>query len=182
MSFKVGDRVVHAVYGMGEIIQLDEKRLAGRSVRYYVVRIRDLTIWVPIENSGGSSLRYPTPASDFESLFTILRSPGEPLSEDRLARKTQLTDQIKDGKLSSVCRAVRDLINYRHTRKLNEYDTATLERLQEFLLNEWSVSLSISLAQAKIELGRLLGEDIPKSRGGLNEDKAPVWRHNPPAS
>jgi RNA polymerase-interacting CarD/CdnL/TRCF family regulator len=182
MNFLVGDQVVHSVYGLGEIIQLDEKKLSGRTAQYYVVRIRDLTLWVPINDSGDSNLRYPTPASDFEALFAILRSPGEPLSEDRLVRKTQLTDQIKDGKLSSVCRAVRDLTYHRHTKKMNENDTATLERLQNFLLNEWVVSLSISFSQAKQELSLLLGEDLTKIKEPINRNKAPVWRQNHPAS
>ncbi len=168
MNFQIGDRVVHSVYGLGEIIQLDEKKISGHTTKYYVVRVSELTIWVPINDTGDSSIRYPTPASDFDGLFAILRSPGEPLSEDRLARKSQLTDQTKDGKLSSVCRAVRDLTYHRHTKKMNENDNATLERLQNFLLNEWAVSLSISFAQARHDLSLLLGEDPTKIKEPYN--------------
>ena len=90
MNFQVGDQVVHWTYGPGEVIQLDEKALSGQTELYYVVQIRDMTLFVPINDQAETSLRLPTPAVDFESLFTILKSPAEPLSADRWERKNQL--------------------------------------------------------------------------------------------
>lgn len=163
MNFQVGDQVVHWVYGLGEIIQLDEKELQGRTAQYYVVQIRDLTLWVPVGNNGSDCLRYPTPAGDFEVLFEILSGPAQPLSDDRLARKTQLSDQLKDGKLASVCEAIRDLTYHRRIKKMNENDTATLERAQSLLVSEWSVSLSVPIEQARRDLSQLLGGDHSKA-------------------
>jgi len=161
--FQVGDQVVHRVYGLGEIIQLDEKTLSGHTDPYYVVRIRDLTLWVQVKDDDSSSLRFPTPVSDFEKLFAILRSPGQPLSPDRFERRTQLADQIKDGKLTSVCSVVRDLVFRRRTQKMNDNDSAVLERAKNFLLNEWAYSLSIPIYQANRDLYDLLGEDVSKA-------------------
>jgi RNA polymerase-interacting CarD/CdnL/TRCF family regulator len=117
MNFKVGDRVVHWFYGLGEVVQLDEKKLLDRSEQYYVVKIRDLTIWVPVNDNGDHSLRYPTPADHFAALFEILSSDPEPLSSDRMARKSQLSDLLRGGKLDEVCRAVRDLTYQRRIKK-----------------------------------------------------------------
>ena len=159
MIFQVGDQVVHWNHGLGEIIQIDEKRLNGRTLQYYVLKTRDLTIWVPVSEAGDNRLRLPTPPGDFEALFAILSSPAQPLSDDRSTRKTQLSDQLKDGKLASVCRALRDLTFHLRTKKINEDDKAVMERAQNFLLNEWALSLSVSVAQAKKQLQHLLGEE-----------------------
>ena len=165
MMFQVGDRVVHWAHGPGKIIQLDEKELAGRRQEYYVVQIRDMTLWVPVSgsndgngnNSGnGGSLRRPTPAGDFERLFKILTGPAELLSDDRMERKTLLIDRLKDGTLESVCRVIRDLVHHRRVKKMNDYDSAILERARNFLLDEWSVSLAIPLPQAAMELQELI--------------------------
>ncbi len=161
MDYHVGDRVVHSTYGLGEIIQLDEKLLMGRTKLYYVVQIRDLKIWVPVSEDGEdgkSSLRYLTPANEFENLFVILTSPAQPLPNDRYQRKTYLTDQLKNGKLDSVCQAVRDLTYFRRSKKFNEYDKAIMERAESFLVDEWAISLSVSVDQAKQALNRLLGK------------------------
>lgn len=160
MNFNPGDQVVHWAYGLGEILQLDEKKLLGKTEQYYVVQIGDLTLWVPVNTPGESSLRNITPAEDFESLYQILSAPAEPLPDDRLQRKTHLSEMMKDGSLASVCRVVRDINEHIKTKKLNENDSQVLERALTFLLNEWAASLSISLAEAKKSLAALLGDEI----------------------
>jgi RNA polymerase-interacting CarD/CdnL/TRCF family regulator len=165
VDFQVGEKVVHWNYGMGEIIKLDEKLLAGQMTHCYVVRIRDLTIWVPIRQMGDSSLRLPTPRDEFENLFAILRSPGELLSNDRLERRMQLIEKIRDGKLDSICQVLRDLTCYRQVKKLNDHDKTILERAQSFLLNEWRLALTVSLPEAELELQRLLGDSVQKAGG-----------------
>jgi RNA polymerase-interacting CarD/CdnL/TRCF family regulator len=157
MNFQVGDQVVHWTYGPGEVIQLDEKALSGQTELYYVVQIRDMTLFVPINDKAETSLRLPTPAEEFESLFTILRSPAEPLSGDRWERKTELISRMKDGRLESICQVIRDLVVFRQSKKLNDYDNAILDRAQNFLLNEWQISLGVTRNQAEHELYALLG-------------------------
>jgi RNA polymerase-interacting CarD/CdnL/TRCF family regulator len=157
MDYHVGDKVIHWYYGLGEIVQMDEKFIHERQMLCYVVRTRDLTIWVTADEPGKSSIRRPTPGSDFENLFAILRSPGRPLPVDRFERKTYLIERMKDGKLASICSVIRDLAFYRREKKLNDYDKSTLERAQSFLLTEWMYSLSVSQVQANSELMQLLG-------------------------
>jgi RNA polymerase-interacting CarD/CdnL/TRCF family regulator len=166
-NYLVGEKVVHWVYGLGEIIQMDEKKLQGKTLQYYVVQIRDLTLWVPAGDEGESCLRHPTPAAEFGELFAILKEPGEPLPENRLLRKTQLADQLKDGKLASICRVVRDLTSQGREKKLNENDNQVLERARNLLLAEWAVSLAVPLDQAREELDHILGVEPSPNRERL---------------
>ncbi len=156
MAFKVGDKVIHWIYGLGEIIELDEKVLSGNSGEYYVVETGDLTLWVPLNETGELSLRLPTPAEDFQKIFRLLASPGEALPEDRFKRKTHLTELMKDRTLESICVVIRDLVNYKLTNKINENDKSVLERSKNFLLNEWSYTLSVPIHKAERELRELL--------------------------
>lgn len=158
-TFQVGERVVHWIYGPGEVIKLEEKELSGQAAQYYVVQLKDMTIWVPADNTNGkSSLRRPTSADQFQHLFAILSSPGEPLSQDRMERKTQVLEAMRDGTIESVCRVIRDLSFFGRTKKLNDYDVSTLERAQNFLLNEWKLALSVPFDQAQEELKLMLGK------------------------
>jgi RNA polymerase-interacting CarD/CdnL/TRCF family regulator len=158
MDFKVGDKVVHWAHGPGEVIQVEDKSLAGQTVRYYAVRVKDLVIWVPVSGVEISSLRPPTPPVEFSHLYTILSGAGDPVLEDRLQRKSQLSERLRDGRLESICRVIRDLSFYGHKKKLSESDSQILERARSFLLDEWRLSLSTSLEQAQKELERLLDE------------------------
>ncbi|MEW5869647.1 MAG: CarD family transcriptional regulator [Chloroflexota bacterium] len=159
MNFQVGDTIVHRSYGPGKILKMDEKRLSGRTDLYYVVQVKDLTLWVPVRDSSESSLRLLTPAKEFEKLFAILSGSGEPLSANRIERKTQLIEQMQSGSLEAICRVIRDLTNYKRTKKMSDSDASILERARDFLLTEWKLSLSVPLAQADQKLKQLLGEN-----------------------
>lgn len=164
LDYQVGDKVIHWYYGLGEIVQLDEKFIHERQMLCYVVEVQDLSIWVTADEPDKSSIRPPTPKSEFDDLFTILRSPGNPLPEDRYERKTHLTDRLKDGDLASICSVIRDLAFHRQEKKMNENDKSTFERAQSFLLSEWVYSLSVSFEQAYDELMQLLSI-VPQGAG-----------------
>ena len=89
MNFYKGDMVMHWSHGIGQIVNLEERALSGEKAVYYVVQVRDMTVWVPADNKVGSRLRPPTPKFRFQRLLAILSSPTEKLPEDRLERKTR---------------------------------------------------------------------------------------------
>ncbi len=155
-NFQVGEKVVHANYGLGEIIQMDVKFIHERQMLCYMVRVRDLTIWVNADENSMSGLRRPTPEGDFEKLFILLKSPGEPLPVNVYDRKRELLDRMKDGKLASICAVIRDLTFFQREKRLNYNDKNLIERAKEMLLAEWVYSRSVTYRQANDELARLL--------------------------
>lgn len=160
MSFHVGDKVVHRSFGPGVVTGLEEKKLAGETRLYYVVEVNKLTIWVPVDHALGPTLRPSTPRREFKKIYTILRSPGEMLAEDRFQRQTELAERMREGTVESLCRVVRDLNSRASVKKLNENDNAVLRRALGLLLDEWQVSQGNSLEEARHELDQLLGESL----------------------
>lgn len=156
MNLEVGDPVIHWVYGFGEILRVEEKDLPGQASLYYVVKVKDLTIWIPKDEELAKRLRMPTPKGKFEQLFDILSSPGEPLSKDRFERKTHLLEEQKAASAEANCRIVRDLSSRQEESQLNDHDVLVLKRTKESLLSEWMYSLSVTLAQAEVGLRHLL--------------------------
>jgi RNA polymerase-interacting CarD/CdnL/TRCF family regulator len=156
MELREGDPVMHWTYGLGKVIRLEERILSGQKALYYAIKIGDLTVWVPADDNLGKRLRPPTPKLGFKKLHAILSSPGEPLPEDRQERKTKLVEMLKDGRAESLCQVIRDLSAQQQVRSLNENDHALMKRAQNALLGEWGYVLSVSPAQAEMELHRLL--------------------------
>lgn len=161
MNFQVGDSVMHWTYGLGEVVGLEERDLFGKNSLYYAVQIDDLTVWVPADDELDSRLRTPTAPAEFKKLFSILTSQGEPLPEDRLERKTELSVRLKDGRAESLCLLIRDLFCYGQARRLNDHDIVVMNRAREALIAEWGLVLSILPNQAASELERLLNEGHP---------------------
>jgi CarD family transcriptional regulator len=158
MDFQIGDTVIHWTYGLGEIVHIEEKVIHDHSTNCYVVRTPDLTIWIPINDLHPHSLRMPTSPDEFVKLFSILTSPGEALPEDRVLRKDQLMAHMKDGQLASICGVVRDLTQFKRTKKLNDQERSILDRAVNSLLTEWIFSLGVSQSQAQQAMTKLLDE------------------------
>lgn len=156
MNYKIGDPVMHWTYGFGQIVGLEERDLSGKTILYYAVKLHDLTVWVPADENLENRLRPPTTPADFEQLFAILASAGDPLPEDRHERKLHLVERLKDGRAESLCKVLRDLFAFQQHKSLNENDQYLLKRVQSALLGEWGFSLSIPSTQAASELHRLL--------------------------
>jgi len=148
MGFHIGDKVIHCTFGLGEITQIEEKTINGTLTNCYVVKITDMTVWVPVDDPLQTSLRLPTPAKEFVKVLPILTSPTESLQEDRVERKHQLMEQLRDGQLTSICRVIRDLTSFQRNSKLNDQEKSILERATNSLLAEWTLSLGIPPTQA----------------------------------
>lgn len=158
MRYAIGDTVIHWTYGLGDIVQIEETTIQGQPKICYVVRTASLSIWVPVEEGQQSSLRWPTPPEEFEALFALLRSPAETLPEDRQQRREALQERLKDGRLLSICRVIRDLTHFKRQAKLNDQEKGILERATSSLLVEWAYVMRIPLAQAQRRLNQLLHE------------------------
>lgn len=158
MNFYKGDMVMHWTHGIGQIVNLEERTLAGAKTIYYVVQVKDMKVWVPADSKVGSRLRPPTPKLQFERLLAILSSPSEPLPEDRLERKARLLELLQEGRPESLCQVIRDLTAYqkRLGKSMNDNDYMVLKQSRNTLLGEWGFVFSIPRAQAEHELQRLL--------------------------
>ncbi len=149
MDYQIGDNVIHRTFGLGEITDIEEKEINGAQVKCYVVRVNNMTIWVPADIPGQNSLRMPTPPEEFIKTIEILTTPHDSMDGDRLLRKKQLLDLLKDGQLSSICQVIRDLSHYKRTYKLNDQEKSILEHAIDSLLTEWSRSMEIPLDEAQ---------------------------------
>jgi RNA polymerase-interacting CarD/CdnL/TRCF family regulator len=157
MNFHEGDPVMHWAHGFGQIVRLEERDISGSKTLYYAVQAGDLTVWVPADSKLKSRLRSPTSQSKFRQLLNILSSPGKPLPDDRTERKDRLTALLKGGSTEGLCHTIRDLFTYQKTKSLNDSDHNLLRQSQKTLLGEWEFVLSVSHAEANMELSRLLG-------------------------
>jgi RNA polymerase-interacting CarD/CdnL/TRCF family regulator len=156
MNFHEGDSVMHWTHGLGKVIQLEERILAGEKILYYAIQIGDMTIWVPADELLETRLRPPTKEAEFKRLMGILSEAGEPLPADRFERRKLLLEWLKDGRTESLFRVIRSLSTHRHIQSLNTNDEVLLKRTRKVLLGEWSFSMSIPPAQAEHELQHLL--------------------------
>src|SRR5689334_4753214 len=144
MDFKPGDHVMHCVHGLGKVLQREERvETHGPSV-FYVVQVRDMTIWVPADDTLETRIRPPTLSGRFAQLLTTLSEAGEPLPDDRHQRRLLLTEWLKGGEVEALFRVIRGLSTYRRARPLSDNDQTLFRRLETSLLAEWALVMTTS--------------------------------------
>jgi RNA polymerase-interacting CarD/CdnL/TRCF family regulator len=156
MGFQIGDWVVHCNHGLGQVLAIEERTNNNKTALYYMVQLKDLTIWVPADENLNSRLRFPVSSEELRRLLATLSGPAEKLLDDRRQRNLQLLEMLKDGSVESMCRVLRNLAAHRHHRSWSEYDSALMSRVQKALIGEWSFILSVSPLDAEVELQKLM--------------------------
>ena len=159
MQFKVGDEVMHASHGSGQIVAIEEKRLSGREPRlFYAVTINKSTVWVPADSDSASSLRQLASNSDLTHCRVLLKGRPAQLNTDRRQRGRDRTESLRDGSFEIRCEAVRDLTAHGWLKPLSESDAAALRKIQEVVCQEWASAEGVPPSEASREIMALLQE------------------------
>lgn len=157
MQFKTDDFVVHPIYGVGEIVKIEEKRFSEKEIRlYYKVALPRNTIWVPVEAQSTIGLRLVTAKSDLDEYRDLLKSPPAPIPEKHNERHREQVSRLKEGSFQVVCEVVRDLTAWSLQKPLGAVDKSTLQKTRERLHREWAIAAGVPITEAVKEIDTLL--------------------------
>ncbi|HEX2980956.1 MAG TPA: CarD family transcriptional regulator [Anaerolineaceae bacterium] len=166
MHYTIGDLVIHWMYGPGTVVAIDEKELSGVTQPYYVIEVNQFKLWVPANEEGEGSIRFPADSSEFEALFDILRSPGTELPDHQLQRKNELRARMQGRNLEGLCHVIRDLTDRGRHHSLNHNDSQTLTHAEDHLIDEWVLSLKVKPEIARRDLAALLEDPREETAAG----------------
>lgn len=166
MQFKVGDIVVHLTYGIGRIVEIEEKSFSEKEAcLYYKIVLPKRTVWIPVKAEETSGLRLLTAKSDLDQYRILLKSPPVLLEKNHHRRHLELISRLKQGSFQGVCEVVRDLTAWGRRKPLGQTDTATLQKTRENLYQEWATAAGVSTTEAIKEIDSLLVATRPVSLG-----------------
>ncbi|GAB4451641.1 MAG: hypothetical protein Kow0031_34180 [Anaerolineae bacterium] len=159
MEFKIGDNVVHPVYGVGHIARIEKKQFSEKGIRqYYKVTLSTSTLWIPVEQTHAApALRLVTARQDLAQYRELLQSAPVPLDNNKPQLwHVELTNRLKLGTFPAMCEVVRDLAALNREKPLGATNKTILRKTQEKLCQEWAVAAGISVAEAAQEIETLL--------------------------
>ena len=160
MEYQIGDWVMHCTHGLGQIMAIEERTINEVQSLYYMVKVADLTTWVPMDENVKNRLRLPNDAAGFMESISVLSEPAESLSSDYRQRNLQINDTLKNGSVESYCKVIRDLAAHRKGHLSSDHDNVLMKHAQNILIGEWSFSLSITLDAAQLELNRFINHQV----------------------
>ena len=122
VSFKVGDKAVYPAQGVAEVINIEEKDIAGTRQRFYVLRILDTDrkIMVPVSNASAVGLRQVISEKEIREIFDILRERTIAFDNQTWNRRYRgFMDKIKTGSIYDVAEVLRDLYRLKTDKQLS---------------------------------------------------------------
>lgn len=158
VQFKTDDYVVHPIYGVGHIVQIEEKEFSEKEVRqYYKVVLSRSTIWIPVGAEEIVGLRSVTDESDLDQYRDLLKDTPVPLENVKAQqRHLDLAKRLREGSFRIMCEVVRDLTASSQKKALGVTDRTTLQKTRDKLYQEWATATGISVVEVMNEINALL--------------------------
>ena len=158
MSFHIGDKVAHPMYGAVVLESVVQKKVGGVVREYYIMKLpeRSMVVMIPTENSEEIGVR---PVVDREQADRVLAAiPGiqVEMTSNWNHRYRENLERLKSGDLLEVAAVVKGLTLRDARRGLSTGERKMLHSARQILISELVLSKSQSYESAEAELDTAL--------------------------
>ena len=154
-AFKVGDKAVYPLRGVAEVIQIEEKDIAGSRQRFYVLRILDTEhrVMVPVSNASAVGLRQVINEVEISEIFDILRERTIAFDNQTWNRRYRgFMDKIKTGSIYDVAEVLRDLYRLKTDKQLSFGERRMLDTARGLIVKEIAIARAQTEESVKTEI------------------------------
>lgn len=145
-TFKVGDKAVYPGQGVGEVLGIEHKEVAGQRQSFYVLRILEngMRILIPINKVGSVGLREIIDDVAVKKVYTILREKDVSVDATTWNRRyREYMEKIKTGSVFEIAEVMRDLSVLRATKDLSFGERKMLETARGLLIKELAIAKGV---------------------------------------
>jgi CarD family transcriptional regulator len=158
--FTVGDKVIYPGHGVGEIIQVVARSVAGENHTFFEIELQDgksTKLMVPENRAVEVGLRHPVSHDSLSQIYAILQEkrPTTKLSTWN-RRYRDYSQKLRSGSLFEVAEVLRDLSGIRGGKELSFGERKMLENARSLLVSEIAVIKSRSQERVTDEIEELL--------------------------
>ena len=166
-----GSWIVHQQHGVGQIIEIEEKKIGNEERKYFRVKTSSGVYWLPIKKIP-DYVRTVSSRYKFRKVLGLIRKPPQPLLKNYKERNRQISERLENATLETKGELIRDLHARRHTEGMNlsALNERQLADLRQQFLREMIVVLEIEMSAAEEKLDRALQKSILKAELTDNEE------------
>jgi len=155
IQFKVGDKAVYPAQGVAEVVDIEEKDIAGTRQHFYVLRILDTDrkIMVPVKNANAVGLRQVISEQEIQEIFDILRERTIAFDNQTWNRRYRgFMDKIKTGSIYDVAEVLRDLYRLKTDKQLSFGERRMLDTARTLIVKEIAIARDQTEEDVKNEI------------------------------
>ncbi len=167
--FAVNERVVYPGQGVGEIIEISQKKFKENLLNYYVIYFdeSDMTVLVPVDKTEELRIRRIVSAEAAEEALNFLSEKFDPIPTDWKMRYQMNLDLFKTGSVLDNASIVRSLY---HRSKIKELPIQE-RRLYDSAYRIFHDELSCALGKDKAEIEALVHSFLEPLADSIEQEK-----------
>lgn len=148
--FKVGDKIVYPMHGVGQIDGIEKKVILGKRSEYYMITIisNGMKVMIPVNNAKEIGIRSIIPKKDIKKVLAILSTEAETIEEDWKLRYQNNIDKVKSGSIYEVAGVARDLFKRGNEKELSIMERKLYENAYQLITYEVAMSKNIAIDEA----------------------------------
>ena len=156
IKFKIGQKIVYPLQGVGEIVQIDEQMFKEELTPYYTIYIpvSDMTVMIPVVNTESLGIRALVSKEEAQKTLDKMAPPTGPANSDWKERYQGNMDMLKTGNIDDIAAVVSAL----YCRSKNKpQPLPIMERKQydsalKLLIDELSLALDMDKEDIKEQI------------------------------
>jgi CarD family transcriptional regulator len=151
-NFKVGDKAVYPAHGVGEVMGIERKEIAGNLQTFYVLKILEtgMKVMIPTSNVHSVGLREIISEKEANQVYQILKERSISVDEKTWNRRyREYNEKIKSGSVFEIAEVLRDLYLLKQQKDLSFGERKMLDTARGLLIKE--LALAKRVEEQKIE-------------------------------
>ena len=150
MKYSVGSLTIYPGHGLAQIKKIENRKILGKNICFYVLNIIDsgIKVMVPVSSSD-DSLRPIITKEQCNKILTILGSPGLIVQTTWNRRQKNLCEKLKSQRIHHTAEVLRDLYLLDKYKEFSFGEKVLFEKAYKLLCGEIAASKNISLSEAQ---------------------------------
>jgi CarD family transcriptional regulator len=143
--YNLGDYVVCAGHGVGQVADIETKEHAGISKTYYMIKLisNGTKVMVPADSANG--IRQLVGMKEIEDVFELLNNHNVKVDTSTWNRRHRdYMNKVKTGSLLEIADVLRSLFLLRVSKKLSFGEKKMLDQCKELIVKEMAIAQGFS--------------------------------------
>ena len=158
MSFQIGDKVAHPIYGAGVLESVVQKKVGGVVQEYYIMKLAksSMIVMIPTQGSEEIGVRPVVDPDQADRVLAAIPSIQVEMTANWNRRYRENMERLKSGDLLEVARVVKGLTLRDAKRSLSTGERKMLHSARQILISELVLSKSLSYETVEAQLDTAL--------------------------
>jgi CarD family transcriptional regulator len=144
LKYKVDQKIVYPLQGVGQIMTIEEKKFQGKKLLYYIIYldVPDMTVMVPVDKTDERGIRPIVDKKEAQKALNVVAEDYQPISADWKMRYQMNLDLLKKGSVLDIAKVVRSLYNRSKIKELPILERKLFDNALKLLIDEIAYSLN----------------------------------------